>query len=132
MTVEEKREKLNLMCYSHTPLCTDNGGCPLHKLDDIDCSEIETTDDEECINRLYELAFGETETDMVNEPPHYTQGNIQCIDAMEAAFGKEAVAIWSKLNAFKYIWRAVHKNGMEDIDKAIWYLNKHKELMTSE
>lgn len=67
----------------------------------------------------------------VTHPSHYTQGGIECIQAMEAAFGKEAVATWSKLNAFKYIWRAVHKNGMEDIDKAIWYLNKYKELMSS-
>lgn len=71
-------------------------------------------------------------SDPVTHPSHYTQGNIQCIDAMEAAFGKEAVATWSKLNAFKYIWRAVHKNGMEDIDKAIWYLNKYKELKSDE
>jgi hypothetical protein len=130
MTVEEKRKKLSLMCDSYCPLCTDNGECPLYEHRDIDCGDIDTTDDVEHINRLYELAFGET--DMVNEPPHYTQGNIQCIDAMESAFGKEAVATWSKLNAFKYIWRAVHKNGMEDIDKAIWYLTKYKELKSNE
>lgn len=64
----------------------------------------------------------------VTNPPHYTQGKIQCLDAMESAFGKEQVAIWCKLNAFKYIWREEHKNGMEDIDKAIFYLNKFKEL----
>ena len=78
------------------------------------------------------FTLNKVQDDPVTHPSHYTQGNVQCIDAMEAAFGKEAVAIWSKLNAFKYIWREVHKNGMEDIDKAIWYLNKHKELMTSE
>ena len=69
-----------------------------------------------------------TDNNAVTHPSHYTQGNIQCIDAMESAFGKEAVATWCKLNSFKYIWRAEHKNGMEDIDKAIWYLNKFKEL----
>lgn len=68
----------------------------------------------------------------VSHPSHYTQGNIQCIEAMESAFGKEAVAIWCKLNAFKYIWREEHKNGIQDIDKAIWYLNKYKELKSSE
>lgn len=64
----------------------------------------------------------------VTHPSHYTQGNIQCIDAMVAAFGKEAVATWCKLNAFKYIWREQHKNGLEDMDKATWYLNKYSEL----
>jgi hypothetical protein len=67
----------------------------------------------------------------VTHPSHYTQGNIQCIDAMEAAFGKEQVAIWCKLNAFKYVWREEHKSGLQDIDKAIWYLNKYKELKYS-
>lgn len=71
---------------------------------------------------------GEGKDNPVTHPSHYTQGDIQCIDAMESAFGKEAVATWCKLNAFKYIWREAHKNGMEDIDKAIWYLNKFKEL----
>lgn len=76
----------------------------------------------------HKLLWEQQEHNPVTNPPHYTQGNIQCIDAMESAFGKEAVATWCKLNAFKYIWRAEHKNGMEDIDKAIWYLNKYKEL----
>ena len=69
--------------------------------------------------------------DMVNRPPHYTQGGIECIDAMIAAFGKEAVANFCMCNAFKYIWRSKHKNGNEDIEKAKWYLNKHKELVNN-
>lgn len=32
------------------------------------------------------------------------------------------------LNAFKYVWRAKKKNGVEDIKKAILYLNKYIEL----
>lgn len=55
----------------------------------------------------------------VNHPSHYNQGSIECIDAMEAAFGRMAVANFCQLNAFKYIWRASKKNGIEDIDKAI-------------
>lgn len=64
----------------------------------------------------------------VNHPEHYNQGGIECIDAMISAFGNEAVAHFCIVNAFKYVWRASDKNGMEDIDKAIWYLNKFKEL----
>ncbi len=73
-----------------------------------------------------------TETDNVNHPSHYTQGGIECIDAMTSAFGKEAVKHFCICNAFKYVWRSEHKNGIEDIDKAIWYLNKVKELSADE
>lgn len=68
------------------------------------------------------------ETDNVNHPSHYTQGGVECIDAMVAAFGKEAVANFCICNAFKYVWRTKHKNGKEDVDKALWYLNKYEEL----
>ena len=64
----------------------------------------------------------------VNHPAHYNQGSIECIDAMVSAFGKEAVSYFCLCNVFKYIWRARDKNGLEDIDKAIWYIEKYKEL----
>lgn len=64
----------------------------------------------------------------VNHPSHYNQGGIECIDAMVSAFGTEAVSNFCIVNAFKYVWRSKLKNGTEDIDKAIWYLNKVKEL----
>lgn len=69
---------------------------------------------------------------MVDHPSHYNQGGIECIDAMVAAFGKEAVENFCLCNAFKYVWRNRDKNGFEDIDKAIWYLNKIKELCSDE
>lgn len=73
----------------------------------------------------------EAEVEAVNHPDHYNQGGIECIDAMVSAFGEDATANFCYLNAFKYLWRSTHKNGMEDIDKAIWYLNKYKELISS-
>lgn len=69
-----------------------------------------------------------TASSNVDHPSHYNQGGIECWDAMEATYGKEAVKTFCKLNAFKYVWRADSKNGMEDIDKAINYLTKFKEL----
>ncbi len=69
------------------------------------------------------------QNDMVNNPPHYTSGGIECIDAMIASQGTAAVKDFCLCNAFKYIWRTKNKNGIEDIDKAIWYLNKYKELL---
>ena len=62
--------------------------------------------------------------DEVNSPKHYT-GDIECIDAMVAAFGEDQVRIYSKLNAFKYLWRSGKKGSeKEDTEKAIWYLRK--------
>ena len=63
--------------------------------------------------------------DMVNSPPHYLRdGEIECIDAMIQVFGREAVQLYSRINAFKYQWRQNYKHDdpSEDISKAIWYL----------
>lgn len=62
--------------------------------------------------------------DPVNRPAHYTSGGIECIDAMQAAFGAEAVKDFCLCNAFKYLWRHRQKNGVEDLKKARWYLNR--------
>ena len=68
------------------------------------------------------------EVEMVNHPAHYNDGRIECIDAMIDAFGNKEVMSFCKINAFKYIWRAEHKGGVKDIEKAAWYLNKYIEL----
>jgi hypothetical protein len=70
----------------------------------------------------------EAKVDMVNRPPHYTYGKYECIDVMVENFGKEAVQHFCLLNAFKYVWRMNHKNGIEDCRKAWWYLDKYIEL----
>lgn len=59
----------------------------------------------------------------VHRPAHYTQGPIECIDAMLAAFGPEAVRTYCLIAAFKYLWRHEHKGTSDrDLDKAMWYL----------
>ena len=59
----------------------------------------------------------------VNQPPHYTQGTVECIDAMVSAFGEEAVRDYCRLNAFKYVWRVKEKDSVEsNTRKAIWFL----------
>lgn len=42
--------------------------------------------------------------------------------------GVQATMDFCVCNALKYIYRHRKKNGMEDIQKAIWYLNKAVEL----
>lgn len=66
--------------------------------------------------------------DPVNRPAHYTYGPVECIDAMISTQGKGAVISFCICNAMKYLWRHTRKNGMEDIKKAQWYLNKAIEL----
>ena len=65
----------------------------------------------------------EEPADNVNHPSHYT-GRYECIDVMQDVFGDEATNDFCLCNAFKYIWRANKKNGLEDVKKAVWYLNK--------
>jgi hypothetical protein len=68
--------------------------------------------------------------DNVNHPAHYEgQTSIECIEAMQIAFGKRAVADFCMCNAFKYLWRHKNKNGQEDLRKAQWYLDKADELI---
>lgn len=64
----------------------------------------------------------------INHPDRYAGGKFECIDVMQDVFGADAVKNFCILNAFKYIWRAEKKNGIEDIKKAVWYLNKYIEL----
>lgn len=58
-------------------------------------------------------------SDPVNHPRHYTQhpSKVECIqitEHMNFCLG----------NAMKYIWRADLKNGLEDLEKAKWYIER--------
>lgn len=68
------------------------------------------------------------QVNMVEHPPHYETGKFECIEVMEETQGKEAVQNFCICNAFKYLYRHAKKNGLEDVKKAIWYLNKFVEL----
>lgn len=63
--------------------------------------------------------------DNVNHPDHYTQGGIECIDAIAAATtGKTGIEAVCVANVIKYLWRYELKNGIEDVKKARWYLDR--------
>ena len=66
--------------------------------------------------------------DVVNYPNHYRTGKFECIEVMQEALGIDAVKNFCLCNAFKYIYRHNRKNGLEDIKKAQWYINKYIEL----
>jgi hypothetical protein len=64
-------------------------------------------------------------TEKVNHPPHYTAGKVECIDALEAAtIGLQGIEAVCTANAIKYLWRWKSKNGLEDLAKARWYIDK--------
>ena len=56
----------------------------------------------------------------------YKQGPIECIDAMESAFGVASMAIFCRINAMKYLWRCSHHTaGPEDnLRKALYYVKR--------
>ena len=66
--------------------------------------------------------------DEINHPTRYAGGKYECIDVMTDVFGVESVRNFCKLNAFKYLWREQNKNGVQDLKKCAWYLDKLIEL----
>lgn len=87
---------------------------------------------------LYTATFGEVEDTMnnssladyipcdnVNHPQHYISKNgIETIDVIDAwTEGLEGIVAVDTANVIKYISRWHKKNGIEDLEKAQWYLN---------
>ena len=76
-------------------------------------------------NRLNADAY--VTPDMVDKPPQYNNSTIECIDAMTAMaegcdIPSHEAYCWQ--NGFKYLWRWPYKNGLEDLKKARWYLDR--------
>ena len=78
-----------------------------------------------------ELVSNESK-DVVNNPNHYTSGSIECIDAMQASLPPEQFKGFLRGNVQKYCWRCDKKNGVEDLKKARWYLDKLIETIEKE
>lgn len=66
--------------------------------------------------------------DVVNHPSHYTQGDIECIDAIKAALGEEQYEGYLRGACIKYLWRYKMKSGVESLKKSEWYLKRLIEL----
>lgn len=70
-------------------------------------------------------AAQQMEHDMVNLPPHYRSGGIECIDYLEAKLTSEQFVGFCLGNALKYLSRAGKKGDFsEDLAKARWYINR--------
>lgn len=74
---------------------------------------------------VYEI---DSKNDIVNHPGHYETGKFECIEVMQEALGVDAVKDFCICNAFKYLYRHKRKNGLEDIKKAKWYIDKYLDL----
>ena len=61
--------------------------------------------------------------DNVNNPPHYNLAGIECLDAIAAATGV-GYEYYLQGNIIKYLWRYRYKNGVEDLKKAQFYLDR--------
>ena len=74
------------------------------------------------MSKAYDEAF---RNDEVNHPSHYTAGSIEAIDGIAAATsGLEGLEAVCTGNAIKYLWRWKKKNGVQDLQKAKWYIEK--------
>jgi len=63
--------------------------------------------------------------DPVNHPQHYTQGEIECIDAIKASLTETQYQGFLKAQVMKYLWRMDHKgHGAQDVLKAEFYLKQ--------
>jgi hypothetical protein len=65
-------------------------------------------------------------------PNHYKQGGIESIDAVKAFMSEEAFKGFLKGNCQKYLFRYEKKNGIEDLRKCQWYLERLIEVLQEE
>ena len=82
----------------------------------------------DCPGGVCPVPWAKKEVDNVNHPSHYTEGGIECIEAIEAQLTPEEYKGYLKGNVAKYIWREKYKGGIESLKKAQWYLNKLVDL----
>ena len=111
----------------NTPWCVyDNNGFCFAQKNTPRC-DCDTPGDCDILGKNAKLA-NYTKSEMVNHPQHYNAGGIECIDGLAAATkGLEGIEAFCTANAIKYLWRWKWKNGIEDLDKAIWYIEYLKK-----
>jgi len=69
--------------------------------------------------------------DVINSPAHY-QGEIECIECIKAQMSYEEFKGYLRGNSIKYMWRYNRKNGVEDLQKAEWYLKRLQKEITQQ
>ena len=69
--------------------------------------------------------------DVINKPEHYHRGSIDVIKFGEENFYESELKGFYRMNILKYVTRYDNKNGLEDLEKAKFYLNKLIKLEES-
>lgn len=62
--------------------------------------------------------------DKVNHPNHYKSGGLEVIDIIEAKLSPEQLKGYYLGNIMKYVFRHEYKDGITDLKKARWYLDR--------
>ena len=117
------------------PLISSNYECTVYELySKIENQYIGDEIDKRLRNQKHETELDESgkEIDNVNHPAHYESGKYECYDVYKANFGDAMTKGFVVGNVFKYLWRFRSKNGVEDLKKARWYLDKAIELYSDE
>ena len=139
MTIYEMQNKLTEYCYGFVHcengcrLRKPGSGCRWNDLSDEsteDCywflinEGLISKPEQPEINFVKAERNDEVEptNDAVQHPSHYTQGGIECIDAIKASMTADGFCDYCKGNIIKYIWRWRDKGGVEDLRKASVYL----------
>ena len=87
-------------------------------------AESETNDKNIPDNRLGK-SYSNLINTMVDHPPHYNNGHIECIEAIEAMLTPDEFVGYLRGNSLKYRWRFRYKTKpIEDLRKARWYEEK--------
>lgn len=66
--------------------------------------------------------------DIVNTPNHYHKGGVDVLTFVDGKLSSERIAGFYQINILKYVTRYKEKNGIEDLNKAEFYLKKLIEL----
>jgi len=82
------------------------------------------------IEKAVDTGPEQADHDPVNHPAHYTAGKVECIDAIESAtVGLTGGLAYATGAAIKYLWRWNRKNGVEDLRKARWHVDRLIEIV---
>lgn len=65
-----------------------------------------------------------SEDPMVDHPSHYSGGTLDCIEWIESRLSREEYQGYLIGNVLKYLWRYPEKGGIQDVEKAMWYLDE--------
>ena len=139
MTIDQMHKEVKGYCF-RTPYCaecrliTPDAVCGWNPADEIsteDCYWFLVNEGLISNPEQPEINFVKVErndaveptNDAVQHPSHYTQGGIECIDAIKASMTADGFADYCKGNIIKYIWRWRSKGGVEDLKKARVYLD---------